>query len=61
MAEKTPETEESEDVKSKFREALDRKQHQQHGSVPGAKSDGSNKSHGATEPTQGRIFRRKSG
>jgi hypothetical protein len=43
----------------RFREALDRKQHQQHATAAGAARDGSQKAHGAAGPTKGRTFRRK--
>lgn len=52
--------EESDDTKRKFREALERKQQQHHASAETAEKDGSDKSHGATGPTTGKIFRRKS-
>lgn len=56
-----PSSTEADEVKRKFKEALDRKKHQQqHASVEAAEHDGSDKSHGATEPTVGRTFRRKS-
>lgn len=51
----------SDDTRRKFREALERKQQQHHASAETAEQDGSKKSHGATEPTQGKMFRRKSG
>lgn len=51
----------SEDVRRKFREALERKHEQHHASAESAVHDGSNKSHGATEPKQTRQFRRKTG
>jgi uncharacterized protein DUF5302 len=51
---------EEDETRRKFREALDRKQHQQHASAEGAERDGSEKSHGAKGPTKGRTFRRKS-
>ncbi|MGI8578880.1 MAG: DUF5302 domain-containing protein [Nocardioidaceae bacterium] len=52
---------EPDEVKRKFKEALERKQRQQHhASAESAEHDGSDKSHGATEPTVGRTFRRKS-
>lgn len=47
-------------TRRKFREALDRKQQRQHATAEGAEHDGSEKSHGATGPTKGRAFRRKS-
>jgi hypothetical protein len=49
------------DVRRKFREALERKRDQQHASAKSAKHDGSNKSHGANGPTKGPGFRRKTG
>ncbi len=48
------------ETRRKFREALDRKQHREHASAESAERDGSEKSHGATGPTKGRTFRRKS-
>lgn len=49
------------DVRRKFREALERKQSRRHGSAAAAEHDGSEKSHGATVPTKGPGFRRKTG
>lgn len=57
MAERKDESE----TRRKFREALDRKQQHQHASAEEAVDDGSSKSHGATGPTTGKMFRRKSG
>jgi hypothetical protein len=48
------------DMKAKFREALDKKKSQTHATAEGAEHDGSEKSHGATGPTQSPEFRRKS-
>ena len=52
---------EPDDVRRKFREALDRKQERQHASAKSAERDGSNKSHGSAVPTKGPGFRRKTG
>jgi hypothetical protein len=52
---------EDDDVRRKFREALERKQDQRHASAKSAEHDGSNKSHGTSAPTKGRGFRRKTG
>ncbi|MGH3368232.1 MAG: DUF5302 domain-containing protein [Nocardioidaceae bacterium] len=52
---------ESDDVRRKFREALERKQGQQHASAESAEHDGSRKSHGTKGRTQTRQFRRKTG
>jgi hypothetical protein len=49
------------DVRRKFREALERKHEQQHASAKSAEHDGSNKSHGTSTPTKGPGFRRKTG
>lgn len=46
-------------IRQKFRQALARKQGRQHASARGAEHDGSDKSHGAASPTQGKPFRRK--
>jgi hypothetical protein len=54
-------SQDSDDVRRKFREALDRKQERQHASAKAAERDGSHKSHGTANPTQGRPFRRKTG
>lgn len=51
----------SDDVRRKFRQALERKQGQRHASAESAEHDGSRKSHGARGPTQARQFRRKTG
>jgi Family of unknown function (DUF5302) len=51
----------SDDVRRKFREALDRKAERQHASAESAEHDGSHKSHGTGNPTRGRPFRRKTG
>ena len=48
------------DMKAKFREALEKKKGKQHATAEGAEHDGSEKSHGATGPTQSPEFRRKS-
>lgn len=48
------------DIKAKFREALNKKHEHQHATAEGAEHDGSDKSHGAHEPTQTPMFRRKS-
>lgn len=48
------------DIKAKFREALDKKNEHHHATADGAEHDGSEKSHGAQEPTQTPMFRRKS-
>ncbi|GHH70973.1 hypothetical protein GCM10017673_23580 [Streptosporangium violaceochromogenes] len=62
MSDVTPEPESSEEeLKRKFREALERKRLAQTGSV-GARGRGSSKIHGAHGPASGkRSFRRKSG
>ena len=49
------------DVRRKFREALERKHEQRHASAKSAEHDGSNKSHGTAGPTKGPGFRRKTG
>lgn len=51
----------SEDVKAKFREALEKKKRRDHPTAPGASHDGSEKSHGATGATGAQRFQRKSG
>jgi hypothetical protein len=52
----------SDDVRRRFREALDRKQRKRHGSAAGADPGGEDKSHGASGPVKSqRTFRRKSG
>jgi hypothetical protein len=48
------------DMKAKFREALDKKKSKTHATAEGADHDGSEKSHGATGPTTSPEFRRKS-
>lgn len=48
------------DMKAKFREALEKKAGKHHATAEGADHDGSEKSHGATGPTQSPEFRRKS-
>ena len=50
----------AEDMKAKFREALDKKKSSKHASAEGVERDGSEKSHGADGPTGAREFRRKS-
>ena len=50
-----------EQTRRQFREALARKQERHHATAEAAERDGSDKSHGATGPTKGRTFRRKSG
>lgn len=49
-----------EDIKAKFREALEKKQEHRHASAESAEHDGSDKSHGTTGQTQAPMFRRKS-
>lgn len=49
-----------EDLKAKFREALQKKHEHHHASAERAEHDGSDKSHGATGRTQQQMFRRKS-
>ena len=53
-------TSDSDDVKRKFREALDKKQKKHHATAEGADHDGSEKSHGTDRPMEVREFRRKS-
>lgn len=48
------------DMKAKFREALEKKNNRSHATAEGVEHDGSDKSHGATGPTEAREFRRKS-
>ena len=48
------------DMKARFREALEKKNSNQHASAEGVEHDGSGKSHGANGPTQAPEFRRKS-
>ena len=48
------------DMKAKFREALEKKQKHQHATAEGAEHDTSEKSHGADKPIEVKEFRRKS-
>ncbi|HLR85801.1 MAG TPA: DUF5302 domain-containing protein [Nocardioidaceae bacterium] len=48
------------DIKAKFREALDKKKEHQHASAERAEHDGSDKSHGTADRTETPMFRRKS-
>jgi hypothetical protein len=48
------------DMKAKFREALEKKQGQHHATAEGAEHDTSEKSHGADKPIEVKEFRRKS-
>ncbi len=48
-----------EDVKAKFREALDKKKERHHATAEGAEHDGSEKSHGSDKPIAQPEFRRK--
>lgn len=48
------------DVKSKMREALDKKQQRHHPTAGGAEHDTSEKSHGSDKPIEAPEFRRKS-
>jgi hypothetical protein len=48
------------DMKAKYREALEKKQKQHHVTAEGADHDGSEKSHGADKPIEVKEFRRKS-
>jgi hypothetical protein len=57
----SPDDKGTDDVRRKFREALERKHQQRHASAASAERDGSEKSHGAPVPTKGRGFRRKTG
>ena len=41
-----------EEMKAKFREALDKKKQRHHATAEGAEHDGSEKSHGATKPIE---------
>lgn len=50
----------ADDLKSKFREALEKKQKQHHATSEGAEHDTSEKSHGADKPIEVKEFRRKS-
>jgi hypothetical protein len=54
-------TDDSDDMRRKFREALERKQGRTHATAAGAVHDGAEKSHGAAVPTKGPGFRRKTG
>jgi len=47
------------DLKAKFREALEKKKERHHASAEGAERDGSEKSHGASKPIEQPEFRRK--
>jgi hypothetical protein len=47
------------DIKAKFREALEKKNARHHGSSEVAEHDGSEKSHGADKPIAQPEFRRK--
>jgi hypothetical protein len=57
----SPDSKGTDDVRAKFRAALERKHQQRHASAASAEHDGSNKSHGSTTPTKGPGFRRKTG
>ncbi|HEX2177122.1 MAG TPA: DUF5302 domain-containing protein [Nocardioidaceae bacterium] len=57
----SPDAKDTDDVRRKFREALERKQQRHHASAAAAEHDGSEKSHGAPTPTKGPGFRRKTG
>ncbi|WP_286930063.1 MULTISPECIES: DUF5302 domain-containing protein [Aeromicrobium] len=48
-----------EEMKAKFREALDKKNERHHATAEGAEHDGSEKSHGASKPIEQPEFRRK--
>ncbi len=48
------------DMKAKFREALEKKQKNHHATAEGAEHDTSEKSHGADKPIEVKEFRRKS-
>ena len=48
------------DLKAKFREALEKKQQRHHATAEGAEHDTSEKSHGADKPIEVKEFRRKS-
>jgi hypothetical protein len=50
----------AQDMKAKFREALEKKQKNQHATAEGAEHDTSEKSHGADKPIEVKEFRRKS-
>lgn len=57
----TPDAKGTDDVRRKFREALERKHQRHHATAASAERDGSDKSHGTTVPTRGPGFRRKTG
>jgi hypothetical protein len=57
----SPDAKGGDDVRRKFREALERKHEQHHASAASAEHDGSHKSHGSAVPTRGPGFRRKTG
>lgn len=48
------------DMKAKFREALEKKHQHKHATAEGAEHDTSEKSHGADKPIEVKEFRRKS-
>lgn len=48
------------DMKAKFREALQKKEKQHHATAEGAEHDTSEKSHGSDKPIEVKEFRRKS-
>lgn len=50
----------NDDVKRKFREALEKKHEKHHPIAEGAEHDGSEKSHGSDKPIEAPEFRRKS-
>ena len=50
----------AQDMKAKFREALEKKQKNQNATAEGAEHDTSEKSHGADKPIEVKEFRRKS-
>ncbi|MGJ9413420.1 DUF5302 domain-containing protein [Aeromicrobium sp. CF4.19] len=49
-----------EDVKRKFREALEKKHERHHATADGVEHDTSEKSHGSDKPIEVKEFRRKS-
>jgi hypothetical protein len=49
----------NDDLRAKFKQALDQKHKQQHATAAPAEHDGSEKGHGASGPTKERAFRRK--
>jgi Family of unknown function (DUF5302) len=57
----SPDSKGTDDVRAKFRAALERKNQKHHASAESAERNGSNKSHGAPTPTKGPGFRRKTG